>query len=69
VSVLGVFPAVLSEAAILSSGRCCEPNSPHVGAILIVFTGYLFVDTVCEQKMVPKKASIELVISNEVEFS
>jgi len=68
VSLLGVFPALLSDAPTLSSGRCCEPNRPPGGAILVVFGGDLFVDIVCEQKMVVNKLSIQLVISNEAEY-
>ena len=67
--LLGVFPASLSAAPTLYSGRCCEPNSPPNGVILVVFGGHPFVDIVCEQKMVVNKFSIQLVISNEAEYS
>jgi len=62
--ILGVFPALSSDAPTLSSGRCCDPNSPPVGAILVVFGGYPFVDIVCEQMMVVNYVPIELVVSN-----
>ena len=64
---LGVFPALLYGAPTLSSGRCCEPNSPPVEAILVVFSRDPFVDIVCEQKMLVINYSIQLVISNEAE--
>jgi len=70
VSLFGVFPALLSDAPKLSSGRCCcEPNRPPSGAILVVFGGDPFINIVCEQKMVLIKASIQVVISNEAEYS
>ena len=69
VSLFGVFPAILSDAPTLSSGRCCEPNRPPGGAILVVFGGDPFIDIVCESKMVVMKLSIPLVISNEGEYS
>jgi hypothetical protein len=53
--LLGVFPALLSDPPILSSGDCCKPNSQLVGAILVVFSGDPFVDIVCEQKRVVSK--------------
>jgi len=55
VSLLGVFPASLSDASTLSSGRCGEPNSPPVGAIEVVFCRDPFVDIACEQKDSSKK--------------
>jgi len=63
VSLLGVLPALLCDAPTLSSGRCCELNSPTVGAILVVFGGDPFVEIVCEKTMVVNKLSIQLVIS------
>jgi len=68
VTSLGAFPASSSHAPTLSSGRCCEPNGPSAGAILVVFGGDPFVDIVCEQKMVVEEFSIQLVISNEEEY-
>ena len=68
-SLLGAFPALLSAAPTLSSERCCEPNNPPVGAILVVFSGDLLFDIMCEQKMVVNKLSIQLVISNEAKYS
>ena len=68
-SLLGVFPAVLSDAPSLPSGHYCEPNSPPDGAMLVVFGGDPFVDIVYEQMMVVNKLSIQLVISNEAEYS
>ena len=68
-SLLGVFPALLSDAPALSSGHCCEPNRPPGGAILVVCGGDPFVDIVCERKIVVNKSLIQLVISNEAEYS
>ena len=36
---------------------------------MVFFGGDLFVDIVCEQRMVVNKLSIELVILNEKEYS
>ena len=67
-SLLSVFPALLSAALTLSSGHCCEPNRPPGGAILVVLGGDPFVDIVCEQMIVVNKLSVQLVISNEGEY-
>jgi len=69
VSLLGVFPALLSDAPKLSSGHSCEPKSPPVGAILVVFGGDLCVNIVCEQKMGLNTSLIQVLISNEAEYS
>jgi len=50
VSLLCVFSTLVSDASTLVSERCWEPNSPPVGAILVVICGDLSVDVVCEQK-------------------
>ena len=68
-SLLSIFPALLSDAPTLSSGRCCEPNRPPSGAISVVFGGDPFIDIVCEYIMVVNKLSIQLVISNVAEYS
>jgi len=52
VSLVGVFPASLSNAPTFSSGQCCEPNSALVGAILVVVGGDPFVDILCKQQIV-----------------
>jgi hypothetical protein len=39
VSLVSVFPALLSDAPILSSGYCSEPESPPAAALLVVFGG------------------------------
>jgi len=49
VFLIGVFPALLSDAPTMSSGHCYEANSPQAGAILVVIGGDLFVDIVCKQ--------------------
>ena len=46
-SLLGVLTVLLPDALTLSSGRCCEPNSPPAGDILVVFDGDLLVDVIC----------------------
>jgi len=69
VSLLGVFPVLVSGVPTLSSGHCSEPNSPPVGAILVLLGGDPFVHIVCEQRMIVIKLSIQLVISNEAEYS
>ena len=53
-TLLGVFPALLSDAPTLFSQCGCEPNSPPVGDILVGFSGDPFVNIICEQKMVVK---------------
>ena len=68
-SLLGVFPILLSHAPTLSSGRCSVANSPPVGAILVVFGGDPCFHIICEQKMVVNQISIQLVISNVAEVS
>jgi hypothetical protein len=68
VSLLDVYPALLSDAPTLSSGRFCEPNRPPGGAVVVVFAGDPFVNIVCEQKKVVNQLSIQLVMSNEVEY-
>jgi hypothetical protein len=55
VSLLGVFPASLSDSPTLSFGRCCEPNSLLVGAILVVLGRDPFVDIVCEHIIIEIK--------------
>jgi len=67
-SLLSVFPVLLSDARTLSSGCCCEPNSPLVGVILVVIGGDPFIDIVFEPKLVVNKLSIQLLISNEAEY-
>jgi len=55
-TLLGVFPALLSDAPTLSSGRCCEPDTgPPVGARVHVFGGDPFGDIVCERQDVCKR--------------
>jgi hypothetical protein len=54
VSVVGVFQALLSDTPTSWSGRCCEPNSPHVEVILVVFGGDLFVNIVWEHHQYSK---------------
>ena len=66
-SLLSVFPALLSDAPTLSSGHCCEPNSPLVGDILVVLGRDPFVDIMCKQMMGVIKLSIQLAILNAAE--
>ena len=66
--LLGVFPALFSDAPTLPSVCFCEPNWPPSGARLVVFSGDLFVDIVCEQQIDVNQVSIQLVISNVAEY-
>jgi hypothetical protein len=66
VFLFGVFLALIADPPILSSGRCCEP--PGV-ARMVVFGGDPFVDLVRNQTMFVMRLSIQLVISNQVEYS